>query len=128
MAPVENLAIPVPDIRAAVIIAGHVLIFSGIAARRWPASAARIMRVDGENAVRAAGFLRLCLMWTGVSVMTAHIAMSFAGFSGGTLWVDTGRIVRRVFHWKAPVCSGMVRRVRLLFEKISVCAIFVESI
>ena len=88
MAPVENLAIPVPDIRAAVIIAGHVLIFSGIAARRWPASAARIMRVDGENAVRAAGFLRLCLMWTGVSVMTAHIAMSFAGFSGGTLWVE----------------------------------------
>jgi len=90
MAPVENLAIPVPDIRAAVIIAGHVLIFSGIAARRWPASATRIMRVDGENAVRAAGFLRLCLMWTGVSVMTAHIAMSFAGFSGGTLWVETG--------------------------------------
>lgn len=82
------MVIPVPDMRAAVIIAGHVLIFSGIAARRWPAVAARIMRADREQAVRAAGFLRLCLMWTGVSVMTAHIAMSFAGLSGGTLWVE----------------------------------------
>lgn len=78
------------DMRAAVIIAGHVFIFSGIAARRWPRRAARMMRVGEEHAVRAARFLRLCLMWTGVSVMTARIILSLALPAEDTLWAEAG--------------------------------------